>query len=184
MSGSSPTHSSELFFAQAAATAVLPSLSRQAVDGDHIGMGETFSHAMSLVLFLTIPAMVGLIVLREPIVSLLFNRGAFDAQATRLTSDALLYYALGLWAFSAVRIVVSTFYAMQDTRTPVKCATVAIAANILFGMALMGPMKHCGLALATSLASMVNLVPSRPTWPRPSDFIRRAVASAICNRGI
>jgi putative peptidoglycan lipid II flippase len=75
-----------------------------------------------------------------------------------LTSDALLYYALGLWAFAAVRIVVSTFYAMQDTRTPVKTATIAIAANILFGVALMGPMKHCGLALATSLASMVNLV--------------------------
>jgi putative peptidoglycan lipid II flippase len=57
-----------------------------------------------------------------------------------------------------VRIVVSTFYALQDTRTPVKTATVSIAANILLGIALMGPMKHCGLALATSLASMVNLV--------------------------
>ena len=145
-------------FAQAAATAVLPSLSRQAADGDHIGLGDTFSHAMSLVLFITIPAMVGLIVLREPIVALLFKHGAFDARTTRLTSDALLYYALGLWAFSAVRIVVSTFYAMQDTRTPVKTATISIVANILLGMALMGPMKHCGLALATSLASMVNLV--------------------------
>ena len=145
-------------FAQATATAVLPSLSRQAASGDHTGMGDTFGHAMSLVLFITIPAMVGLIVLRDPIVALLFKRGAFDAQTTRLTSDALLYYALGLWAFSAVRIVVSMFYAMQDTRTPVKTATIAIAANILFGVALMGPMKHCGLALATSLASMVNLV--------------------------
>ena len=145
-------------FAQAAATAVLPSLSRQAANGDQVGMGDTFGHAMSLVLFITIPAMVGLIVLRDPIVALLFKRGAFDAQATRLTSDALLYYALGLWAFAAVRIVVSTFYAMQDTRTPVKTATISIAVNILLGMALMGPMKHCGLALATSLASVVNLV--------------------------
>ncbi|WP_319408861.1 murein biosynthesis integral membrane protein MurJ [uncultured Desulfosarcina sp.] len=144
-------------FAQAAATAVLPSLSRQAASSDQAGMGDTFGHAMSLVLFITIPAMVGLIVLREPIVALLFKRGAFDARTTRLTSDALLYYAVGLWAFSAVRIVVSMFYAMQDTRTPVKTATIAIAANIFFGMALMGPMKHCGLALATSLASMVNL---------------------------
>jgi putative peptidoglycan lipid II flippase len=145
-------------FAQAAATAVLPSLSRQASEGDRSGMGETFGHAMSLVLFITIPAMVGLIVLRVPIVALLFKRGAFDLEATRLTSDALLYYVLGLWAFSAVRIVVSTLYAMQDTRTPVKTATIAIAANILFGIALMGPMKHCGLALATSLSSMVNLM--------------------------
>jgi putative peptidoglycan lipid II flippase len=145
-------------FAQAAATAVLPSLSRQAANGDHAGMGDTFGHAMSMVLFVTIPAMVGLIVLRDPIVALLFKRGAFDAHTTRLTSDALLYYALGLWAFAAVRIVVSTFYAMQDTRTPVKTAPVSIAVNILLGVVLMGPMKHCGLALATSLASMVNLL--------------------------
>ncbi len=144
-------------FAQAAATAVLPSLSRQAADHDHAGMGETFGHAMSLVLFLTLPAMVGLIVLREPIVALLFQRGAFGGQTTQLTAEALLYYALGLWAFSAVRIVVSTFYAMQDTRTPVKTATVSIAANILLGLLLMGPMKHCGLALATTLASVINL---------------------------
>ncbi len=145
-------------FAQAAATAVLPSLSRQAANGDRKGMGETFGHSMSLVLFITIPAMVGLIILREPIVALLFKRGAFDMNATRLTSDALLYYALGLWAFAAVRIVVSTFYAMQDTRTPVITATIAIIANIILGVVLMGPMKHCGLALATSLSSVVNLV--------------------------
>ncbi len=144
-------------FAQAAATAVLPALSRQAAGGDHAGMGSTFGHAISLVLFITIPAMLGLIILREPIVLALFKRGAFDARAARLTSDALLYYSLGLWAFSAVRIVVSMFYALQDTRTPVKTAAVSIAANILLGMALMGPMQHCGLALATSLASMLNL---------------------------
>ena len=145
-------------FAQAAATAVLPSLSRQAAVGDRTAMGETLGYSMRLVLFITIPAMVGLIVLREPIVALLFKHGAFDARTTRLTSDALLYYCLGLWAFAAVRIVVSIFYALQDTRTPVITATVSIAANILFGMALMGPMRHCGLALATSLASMLNLV--------------------------
>jgi putative peptidoglycan lipid II flippase len=144
-------------FAQAAATAVLPSLSRQAAKKDLSGMGETFGHAMSLVLFFTIPAMVGLIVLREPIVAMLFQRGAFDIQTTRLTADALLYYALGLWAFSAVRIVVSTFYALQDTRTPVISATISIAANILLGLVLMVPLKHCGLALATALASMINL---------------------------
>uniref|UniRef100_UPI00155D92ED murein biosynthesis integral membrane protein MurJ n=1 Tax=Desulfosarcina cetonica TaxID=90730 RepID=UPI00155D92ED len=121
------------------------------------GMGETAGHAISLVLFITIPAMLGLILLRYPIVALLFKRGAFDEQTARLTSDALLYYCLGLWAFAAVRIVVSIFYALQDTRTPVLTATFSIAANILLGMALMGPMKHCGLALATSLASAVNL---------------------------
>ncbi len=145
-------------FGQALATAVLPSLSRQAARKDYSAMGETFGHALSLVLFITIPAMAGLILLREPIVALLFQRGAFDIQTTRLTATALLYYAVGLWAFSAVRIVVSTFYAMQDTRTPVMTATVSIVANIVLGLVLMGPLKHGGLALATSLASTVNLV--------------------------
>jgi putative peptidoglycan lipid II flippase len=144
-------------FAQAAATAVLPSLSRQVAGGDGVGVADTFGYAMNLVLFITIPAMVGLIVLREPMVALLFRHGAFDAQSAQLTSDALLYYAGGLWAFAAVRIVVSMFYALQDTRTPVVSAAVAVVANIVLGMALMGPMKHCGLALATSMASALNL---------------------------
>jgi putative peptidoglycan lipid II flippase len=101
--------------------------------------------------------MVGLIVLREPIVHLLFKRGAFDAATVRLTAQALLYYCAGLWAFSAVRIVVSMFYALQDTKTPVKMAIVSIAVNVVMGIILMGPLKHGGLALATSLASIVNL---------------------------
>jgi len=144
-------------FAIATATAVLPSLSRQAAAGDLNALGGTFTHAMKLVLFITIPSMVGLIVLREPIVALLFKRGAFDAQTTHLTAIALLYYGIGLWAFAAVRIVVSTFYALQDTKTPVRMAAISIGVNIVMGILLMGPLKHGGLALATSLASMVNL---------------------------
>jgi putative peptidoglycan lipid II flippase len=145
-------------FAIATATAVLPSLSRQAAENDLSALKDTFSFAMRLVFFITVPAMVGLIILREPIVALLFKRGVFDARATRLTAYALLYYAIGLWAFSAVRIVVSTFYSLQDTRTPVRAAVIAVCANILLGIILMVPMNHGGLALATSLASMVNLL--------------------------
>jgi putative peptidoglycan lipid II flippase len=100
--------------------------------------------------------MVGLIVLKEPIVTLLFKRGAFDAETTRLTAQALLFYALGLWAFSAVRIVLSAFYALQDTKTPVRIATVAILANIVLGVILMHWLAHGGLALALSLSSMLN----------------------------
>ena len=144
-------------FAIAAATAVLPSLSRQAADKDFHSMKGTFAYALNLVLFITIPAMVGLIVLREPIVALLFKRGAFDHDTTQMTAYALLWYAVGLWAFSAVRIVLSTFYALQDTVTPVKIASISIIANIVFGIVLMQWMAHGGLALATSLASMVNL---------------------------
>ena len=144
-------------FAIATATAVLPSISRQAAKKDLQAVQDTFVYAMKLVFFITIPSMVGLIVLREPIVALLFKRGAFDAKTTHLTAYALLYYSVGLWAFSAVRIVVSTFYALQDTKTPVRMAVISVCANILLGIVLMGPLGHGGLALATSLASMLNL---------------------------
>ncbi len=145
-------------FAIATATAVLPSLSRQAAQNDLSAVRDTFSYAMRMIFFITIPSMVGLIVLREPIVALLFKRGAFDAETTRLTAYALLYYSIGLWAFSAVRIVVSTFYALQDTKTPVRMAVISVGANIMLGIILMGPMGHGGLALSTSLASILNLV--------------------------
>ncbi len=144
-------------FAFAAATAVLPSLSRQAAFNDVEALKDTFSYALRMTLFLTIPSMVGLIVLRLPIITLLFKRGEFSWQATQLTASALLYYAIGLWAFAAVRIVAATFFALKDTRTPMIMATVSILVNILLGIFLMGPLAHRGLALATSLASALNL---------------------------
>lgn len=145
-------------FAIAMATAVLPTLSRQATEGQWDALRSTFSHAIRLILFITLPSMAGLIILREPIVALLFEHGAFGGQTTRLTASALLYYGIGLWAFSAVRILIYTFYALKDTRTPVTAAVIAIVANICLGVILMGPMKHNGLALALSLASMLHVV--------------------------
>lgn len=144
-------------FAIATATAVLPSLSRQAATNDMEAFKKTFTFAMQLVLFITVPAMTGLIVLREPIVALLFKRGAFSPEAVRLTAFALLCYSIGLWAFASVRIAVSTFYALQDTKTPVKIAVYSIIVNIVAGIILMGPLGHGGLALATSLSSIFNL---------------------------
>jgi putative peptidoglycan lipid II flippase len=144
-------------FGIAMATAVLPAFARQSIAGQQEAMRETFSHAIKLVLFITLPATAGLMVLREPIVSLLFQRGAFDQQSMRLTAGALLYYGMGLWAFSTVRIVLNVFYALGDTRTPVRMAAICIAANLLLGALLMGPMAHQGLALAVSIASVLNL---------------------------
>ena len=145
-------------FGISTATAVLPSLSRLAAVGDKDAIKQTFGFAMQLVLFISLPAMVGLIVLREPIVALLFERGQFDARATNLTAAALLYYACGLWAFSSVRIVAAAFYAVQDARTPVKIALVSISANLILGWLLMKPMQHAGLALALTLSSTLNLL--------------------------
>ncbi|MBW2364500.1 MAG: murein biosynthesis integral membrane protein MurJ [Deltaproteobacteria bacterium] len=144
-------------FAIATATAALPTLAKQSSLLDIDGLRNTFTHALNLVFFIAIPSMTGLIVLREPIVALLFKRGAFDALATQKTATALMYYGFGLWAFSGVRIVVSAFYAMQDTKAPVRIAVISILANILLGLLLMMRLDHGGLALATSIASMLNL---------------------------
>ncbi len=139
-------------------TAALPSFSEQVAGGDYERLKRTISFSLRLILFVTIPAMVALIILRVPIISVLFQRGQFDATSTLFTAQALLYYAVGLWAFSCIRVVVSAFYALQDTRTPVRVAVVALLVNVVMAVALMFPMKHSGLALATSIASAVNII--------------------------
>jgi putative peptidoglycan lipid II flippase len=144
--------------AMAAATAVLPGMSRDAAAGNRQRVGETFGDATRLVSFITLPATAGLILLAEPIVEVLFRRGEFTAADVRLTAQALSYYALGLWSFSMVRIAVAAFFALQDARTPFRAATVCIAANLLLGLLLMGPLAHGGMALAASVASTLHLV--------------------------
>ncbi|MBI3594557.1 MAG: murein biosynthesis integral membrane protein MurJ [Nitrospirae bacterium] len=144
-------------FAIAVATAILPSLSTQAAKRDMEGLKESFSFGLRLVFFISFPAMIGLILLRVPIVQILFQHGDFNFTATQGTATAVLYYSMGLWAFAGVRIVIPVFYALQDTRTPVKIAVISLLSNIVLSLVLMGPLKHGGLALATSLASMINL---------------------------
>lgn len=143
-------------FAIAISTAVLPSLAGHAAYDDVDRFNRTLSHALRLVFFVTIPAMLGLMILGKPIIYVLFQRGAFNAYATRMTHEALFCYALGLWAFSGNRILVSGFYALQDTKTPVKVAVVAVVVNIILSLVLMGPLRHAGLALSLSAASSLQ----------------------------
>ncbi len=145
-------------FCMAVATAVLPTMSAQSAKGDYKQLAETLSFALRLVFFITMPAMIGLIVLRVPIVALLFERGEFTPAATAATADALLYYTVGLCAIAGVRIIVPVFYALKDTVTPVKWGVVAVASSIGLSFVLLKPLQHGGLALATSLASYVNLI--------------------------
>ena len=143
-------------FGIALATAILPSMAVQAVNNAHQELKETLSFGLRLVFFITFPALVGLILLRIPIVHLLFQHGEFTYQATLGTAAAVMGYAVGLWAFGGVRIVVSSFYALQDTKTPVRVAILAVVANIILSLILMPSLKHAGLALAASLASILN----------------------------
>lgn len=145
-------------FAIAIGTAVLPSLSRQFATNDLDGVKETFGYGLRLVFFITLPATAGLIVLREPIISLLFQRGEFTASDVVMTADALLYYVIGLCFVSAVRVTTPVFYARQDAKTPVKIAIVAIVANLLLSLWLMTRLQHCGLALSTTIASAINFL--------------------------
>ncbi|MBN2654357.1 MAG: murein biosynthesis integral membrane protein MurJ [Nitrospirae bacterium] len=143
-------------FGVAVGMAVLPALSEHAVRGDIKSVKEDFSFALRLLFFLTVPAMAGLIALKTPIVSTLFQRGQFDYAATIGTADALMYYSLGIWAIVGVRVITSTFYSMQDTKTPVKIVAVTTLLNIMLSLLLMGSMKHNGLALANAAASTAN----------------------------
>src|SRR5207247_434699 len=144
-------------FGVALATAVLPSLSMQAAQGDLSALRHTLSFGLRLIFFIIFPAMIGLILLRVPIVQLFFEHGRFSAADTAGTAQAVFAYAIGLWAFAGVRIIVATFYALQDTRTPVLVAGIALSANIALSMALMGALRRVRLALATALAAVVNL---------------------------
>lgn len=145
-------------FGIAVGTATLPSFSEQAARGDYEELKRTIAFSLRLILFVTIPAMVALIVLRVPIISVLFQRGEFGLDPVLMTSQALFFYAIGLWAFSGIRIVVSAFYSLQDTKTPVRIAVIALVVNVVMSVILMFPLKHGGLALATSIASAVNIL--------------------------
>lgn len=145
-------------FAVALGTAVLPTMSRQASEGDMKSLKDTFSFALRLIFFISIPSLVGLIVLAQPIIQLLFERGQFNLDMTLATADALIAYSSGLWALSAVQVVVRVFYSMQDTKTPAKVAAVSLLGNVLIAIALMGPFKHVGLALASAGGSIINLI--------------------------
>lgn len=144
-------------FAIAVSTAILPSLSRQAADRDHRALVETLGYGLRLTMFINLPAMVGLILLARPLVLLLFTRGRFDLAAAQATAAAVVGYGVGLWAFAGVRAVVAAFYALKDTKTPVVVAAVCLVINVALSLALMGPLRHVGLALATSAASACNL---------------------------
>ena len=143
-------------FGVALATAILPTLSAQAARGALDDLRTTLGFGLRMILFIIVPAMLGLILLRTPIVHLFFEHGTFTAHDTAETALAVLCYSVGLWAFGGVRIIVAAFYSLQDTKTPAISAGIAVAANLLFSLALMSPLGAAGLALATALAAMVN----------------------------
>src|SRR3954464_13243008 len=140
----------------AVATAILPPLSRQVRTGDQAGAMATQNRGVELALLLTLPAAAGLIVLAEPILSVLFQRGAFGPTETEATAAALAAYAAGLPAFVLVKVLAPGFFAHQNTRTPVKIAIAAMVANLALTIGLMSFLAHVGVALALTLSGWMQ----------------------------
>ncbi len=138
-------------------TVIFPLMTRQFAVGDLHGMRRTFQQALSPLLFLTIPATLGLLLFRTSIVQVLFQFGAFSASSTELVAAALGYFAPGLVAFAVVEAVTRVFYAMHDTLTPVLAAVTTIAANIALSWLLMPSLGHRGLALSLSLTTTLEM---------------------------
>ncbi len=145
-------------FGISVAQALLPTFSTQFVRSDLKGFKHTFSLAVESVTLLVVPASVGLLVLSEPIVRIVFERGEFNSYSTQITSSALFFYSLGLLSCCLIKMLVNAFYAMQDTRTPLKITFFGVLLNIILSLMFMGPLKIGGLALASTLSATFNVV--------------------------
>jgi putative peptidoglycan lipid II flippase len=145
-------------FGVAVGTVTLPLVSRTAALGDMAGFRSALAHAIRLVTLLTIPAAVGLILLAEPIISVIYQHGRFTAEATRQTAAALQFYAIGLAAYSAVKVLAPAFYALDKRYLPMMVSILSIIINFVlnwFFMFKLG-LGHRGLALAVSLVAIIN----------------------------
>jgi len=148
-------------YAIAVATAILPMMSHQAAEKDYDSLKKTLAFSVRIVAFITIPAALGLMILREPIIRVLFQHGQFIASSTRLTARALLYYAVGLPALASVKLIVPAFYSTRDTKTPVIVASISLVINVVLNIVFLETflykrVQNGGPALATALATFFD----------------------------
>jgi putative peptidoglycan lipid II flippase len=143
-------------FGVALSIAVMPVLARQAADKDLVSLKQTFTSSLVLVFALAVPATAGLVLLAEPIIRLIFEHGAFTALDTLQTADALTYYAIGLFAYAAIKVMVPVFFAIGNTKYPVVGSFLGVAINILTITLVIDQLQHRGIALSTSCAMILN----------------------------
>jgi putative peptidoglycan lipid II flippase len=144
--------------AQGVATAAFPTFASLEARGRFDDFKYTLTTTLRGVLFLTIPATVGLFIWRVPLIRMLLERGQFDTHSTQLTAYALAFYSLGLVAHSMVEILARAFYALHDTRTPVIVSVSAMGLNALLSLLLVGALSFGGLALANTVATSLEMV--------------------------
>jgi putative peptidoglycan lipid II flippase len=144
-------------FGVALAAATLPAFARHVVADNKEELRRTIVFALQNIFFVMLPTTVFLCLLAGPLTRVIFERGAFTAESTQITSSVLFFFSLGLMGYGGVKILASAFHAMQDTRTPVKVALLCLAVNVSLNLILMFPMKLSGIALASAVASIVNV---------------------------
>ena len=137
-------------------TALLPLLSQQIRAGEEKGALNSMNRSIEVALLLTLPGAAALLVIGQPIVSILFERGAFDAATTLATTQALMAYSVGLPAYVLIKVLAPGFFARQDTSTPVKIAIVCVFLNLVLNLTLMQIFAHVGIAMATAISAWVN----------------------------
>jgi len=145
-------------FGIAMATAVFPYFSTYAARKDWTNFTDTFNQAIRVILFIGIPASTGLILLRRPLVELFYERNAFTAESTYRTSTVILFYAIGVWAYSTSHVIIRAFYSIQDTKTPVKVGAGMVALNLILNLTLIWFLREGGLALATAISATIQII--------------------------
>lgn len=174
----------------AAGTALLPMLSRALGAGDAAGAVATHNRALEFTLLLSLPAAAALVVSGPQIVSALFERGAFGPADTSATAGALGAFAMGIPAYVLIKALAPGFFAREDTATPVRVAVVALIANIVLNLILMGPLGHVGIALATALSAWLNvtlltvLLIRRGAWWPDRRLLVRGAAMIVASAGM
>ncbi|KKO21103.1 MAG: murein biosynthesis integral membrane protein MurJ [Candidatus Brocadia sp.] len=145
-------------FGIAMATAVFPLFSTHAVREDWGNFSMAFNKALKFILFIGIPASLGIIVLREPIIDLLYRRNQFDAESAYRTSRVILFYAIGIWAYCGLHVLIRAFYSVKDTVTPVRVGAACVGLNLVLNLSLIWVLQEGGLALSTAISSMTQIV--------------------------
>lgn len=143
-------------FGIAIATVILPSLSRNYSSESSSTFAKTLDWSMRMVLLIGLPAALALLLLAEPLIVTLFMYGAMEVNDVTKTAMSLRAYSLGLLAFMLIKVLATGYFSRQDTKTPVTIGIKAMVANMIFNLALIVPMQHVGLALATSLSAFLN----------------------------
>ena len=176
-------------FGVALSIAVMPVLARQAAQKDLASLKQTFTSSLVLVFALAVPATAGLMLLARPIIRLIFEHGVFTGADTIQTADALTCYAIGLFAYSAIKVMVPVFYAINNTRYPVIGSFLGVGANICIILLVIDAFQHRGIALATSCAMILNFlflgaVLYRKLDGYPLGYLLRGLAKIVAATGL